>query len=145
MDSDLTPRQKAEGVMAQWRSGVYVGEPGLVDAITTAIQRQSNEDLARHRAKRADLEADLAERDAEIARLNKTWDNAVDYGARLRTALRETREALRRHDKWQNDQTLEVIQGVTLAEAYGESELCEITLAVLARYAALAGEEVDRG
>lgn len=60
MDSELTPRRKAEGVMTRWKSGLGVGEPGLIDAITTAIQKQSNEDLERHRAKRAALEAELA-------------------------------------------------------------------------------------
>ncbi len=56
----------------------------------------------------------------------------------LRIALRETREALLSHHEWHEEQTLEVADGITVAEAYSESELCEVTLATLARYAVLA-------
>lgn len=89
MDSELTPRQKAEGVMTRWKSGLGVGEPGLTDAITTAIQKQSNEDLERHRAKRAALEAELAaanERCAELAAgLDRLRKNALEMAGYVKS------------------------------------------------------------
>ena len=89
MDSELTPRRKAEGVMTRWKSGLGVGEPGLIDAITTAIQKQSNEDLERHRANRAALEAELAaanERCAELAAgLDRLRKNALEMAGYVKS------------------------------------------------------------
>lgn len=69
MDSELTPRQKAEAVVRDYYTGAECAEPIVIDAITTAIQQQSNEDLARHREKRAALETELAAANERCAEL----------------------------------------------------------------------------
>ena len=51
----MTPHERAEDVIGQWKRGLGVGEPGLITLITTALQAQSNEDEERHREKQQAL------------------------------------------------------------------------------------------
>lgn len=116
----MTPRQRAVRIRIEHPPGWLKQQCERVAAKATLISRLETR-VAELEAQLQDLaenedpigciirlQAELAERDAEIVRMNKIWDDAVDYGARQREAKEEYGDALRDVQKALKDLTDQV-------------------------------------